>query len=42
MPIGTLTIFGLICTAAGTVLSTIGGVQDQDEARKNNNKQTNK
>ena len=42
MPIGTLTIIGLICTAAGTVLSTVGGVHDQDEARKNNNKQTNK
>ena len=38
MPIGTLTIIGLICTAARTVLTTIGGVQDQDEARKNNNK----
>ena len=38
MPIGTLTIFGLICTAAGTVLTTIGGAKDQDKARKNNNK----
>ena len=42
MPIGTLTIIGLICTAAGTVLSTIGGAQDQEKKKKNNNKQTNK
>lgn len=38
MPIGTVTIIGLILGAAGTVLTTIGGAQDQDKARKNNNK----
>lgn len=29
MPIGTVTIIGLICTAAGTVLTTIGDAQDK-------------
>mgnify|MGYP003417530023 CR=1 FL=1 len=38
MPIGALTIIGLVLSAGGTVLSAIGTSQDQDKARKNNNK----